>query len=595
MPDTKGLRLRRPGAGREPAASALLGWLADARAPRLCVLTGPSNAGKSHLLAWLVEHGDTPSEDTGDRRVHAVAPLAGVGLRGAVWLAADHLGLAARAPGELCTAVAEDKRRTVLVLCDLHHSRAPDAIVDQLIRPLLRCGHVKLVVESRTGAPCTDQLLGHVRQSAVMDLGRPRWTDHDGFRRWALAVDPAAEPERLYPLPGLLVRPEQQPATPPDDDLLPFTAESVVRADPHAVTAWLDQRPTTAERASDLGRAWLRAGQSLCAADAASTRALTLLAALDSNAAADVRRPLHDMARPEPWRVVHTSTREGTGSGWPGPVTALCAGAARHAGQVLCAGHLGDVRLLDRADSTVTGRLTSSRNRPAAAVLCLTDGTVVAVDDFGGVSLVGEAPRNREGLQALLEPDTDRWTQLRQAALTLPERMAAATLTTAASLPDGAAFGDSSGHVHALSLKGDDVEPTSRMLHDGPVTALAGLALEGAGPALLYSGGVDGRVRVWSPGAPPMPEPLLHRPSSVVDLSASTGEGHSAELAVAWADGLVQYVDLVGGVTLPFRPGPPVRAVCCVRTGTGEPRIVIGMDDCVTTLVPHPRPAHDDH
>lgn len=594
MSDRTGLRLRKPGAGREPAASALLGWLADAHAPRLCVLTGPSKAGKSHLLAWLVEHGDTASEGSSDRRVHAVAPLAGVGVRGAAWLLADHLRLAARAPSELCTAVAKDKRRTVVILCDLHHSRTPDAIVDQLIRPLLQSSHVKLIVESRTGAPCTEQLLGQAQHSAVMDLSQPRWTDHDTFRQWAQATNPAADPERLYPLPGLLVQTEQKPSTPPDDDTLSFTAESVVRADPHAVTAWLDQQPTAAERASDLGRAWLRAGQSLCASDATSTRALTLLAALDSNAAADVRRTLHDMAQPEPWRVAHTSTREGTSPGWPGPVTALCAGAARHAQQVLCAGHLGDVRLLDHASSTITGRLTTSHNRPPASLFCLPDGTVAAVDDFGGVSLVGEAPRNREGLQALLEPDTDLWTQLRQAALTLPERIAAATITTAASLPDGAAFGDNSGHVHVLSLKGDTVELTSHMLHDGPVTALTGLALEEAGPTLLYSGGVDGRIRVWSPDAPPMPEPLFHRPSPVVDLSASTSEGYAAELAVAWADGLVQYVNLDSAVTLPFRPGPPVRAVCCVRTSAGEPRIMIGMDDCVTTLIPHPRPAHND-
>jgi hypothetical protein len=74
-------RLASPGAGREPAASALIGWLTDAEAPHLCVVTGPSGAGKSHLLAWLVRHGRTGDSAAGERRVHAVAPLAGVSLR----------------------------------------------------------------------------------------------------------------------------------------------------------------------------------------------------------------------------------------------------------------------------------------------------------------------------------------------------------------------------------------------------------------------------------------------------------------------------------------------------------------------------------
>ncbi|CAM5672744.1 hypothetical protein [Streptomyces atroolivaceus] len=594
MSDRTGLRLRKPGAGREPAASALLTWLTDPHSPQLCILTGPTGAGKSHLLAWLLEHGGTTSPDPSNRRIHAVAPLTGVGLRGAAWLLADHLRLPARAPGELVAAVTRDKRHTVLILCDLHLSHAPEAILEQLIQPLLQITHVKLIIESRTGAPCTEQLLGHTLQPAVMDLTHPRWTDPDGFRRWAQTANSAADTEHCYPLPGLAVQTERK--TEPQSGQAPFafTAQSLVQADPHTVTAWLDQQPAIAERASDLGRAWLRAGQSLCACDTPSTRALTLLAALDSTTAADTRRVLHDLARPEPWRVAHTSTRKNTNSYWPGPTTALCTGAARYAQRVLCADHLGDVRVLDHADGAATGRLTSSHNRPTAAVLCLPDGTVVAVDDFGGVSLVGEAPPSRPGLQALLEPEAEPWTQLRRVALTFPTRIPGATLTAAASLPDGAVFGDSSGHVHALRLKEDVVDVTSHVLHDGPVTALAGLALEGTGPTLVYSGGADGRIRAWSPGTPPMPEPLLHRPDRVVDLGASSDEGHPAELAAAWADGLVQYINLDSGVILPFRPGPPVRAVCCLRTSAGEPRVMIGMDDCMTTLVPHPQPAHND-
>ncbi|WP_415960144.1 hypothetical protein [Streptomyces sp. 021-4] len=591
MPDISGLRLRKPGAGREPAASALLGWLADERSPQLCVLTGPTGAGKSHLLAWLVEYGTT-SVDTTKRRVHAVAPLGGTGLRGAAWLLADHLRLAARAPAELTAAIARDARHTVLVLCDLHLSRAPEAVLEQLVRPLLQLGHVRLIIESRTGAPCTEQLFEQARNSAVMDLMDPRWTTPESFSRWALATDPAADAEQCYPLPGPVVRSEQVTETLPSLDSFVLAAETMVRAEPHAVTAWLDHHAGAAERESDLGRAWLRAGQSLCVSDTASARALTLIAALDSDTATDTRHALHGLAQSEPWHVAHTSTREGVSGQWPGPATALCAGTALHARHVLCAGHLGDVRLLDPTNGRAVGRLTSPHNGPAAAILCLPDGTVVAVDDFGGVNLVGEAPR-RPGLQALLEPDADPWTRLRRAVLAFPQRMAGATLTAAASLPDGAVFGDSGGRVHVLLLKENTVDVTSSMLHDGPVTAVTGISLEGTGPTVVYSGGVDGRIRVWSPGVAPMPEPLLHEPSPVVDLSAASSEGRSAALAIARGDGLVQLLDLDSGSDLSFRPGPPVRAVCCLRTGAGELRTMIGMDDCITTLVPRPSRTHD--
>ncbi|MFE7572533.1 hypothetical protein ACFU76_37290, partial [Streptomyces sp. NPDC057539] len=192
-PGEGGIRLRKPGAGREPAAGALIGWLTDPDAPRLCALTGPAGAGKSHLLAWLVEHGSARSErDDQERQVHAIAPLAERGLRGAAWMLADDLGITARAPEELIAAVSADTRRTVLVLPELHGAYAPVEIVEGLLLPLLAVPHVRMMVESRSGAPCTDALLGSVAFRAVLDLADPRWTDRGEFERWAASVAPAA-------------------------------------------------------------------------------------------------------------------------------------------------------------------------------------------------------------------------------------------------------------------------------------------------------------------------------------------------------------------------------------------------------------------
>jgi hypothetical protein len=99
----------RPAAGREPAAAALLGWLADPSAPRLCVVSGSEGCGKSTLLAWLVMHGSREGT-VAERAVHAVAPYAGDSVRGLVWALADQLDVVARAPGELRDLLVRERR-----------------------------------------------------------------------------------------------------------------------------------------------------------------------------------------------------------------------------------------------------------------------------------------------------------------------------------------------------------------------------------------------------------------------------------------------------------------------------------------------------
>ncbi|MDV9192035.1 hypothetical protein R6L23_28165, partial [Streptomyces sp. SR27] len=48
---------RRPVTGTEAEATALLGWLTDPEAPRLCLVTGAPGSGKTALLGWLARHG----------------------------------------------------------------------------------------------------------------------------------------------------------------------------------------------------------------------------------------------------------------------------------------------------------------------------------------------------------------------------------------------------------------------------------------------------------------------------------------------------------------------------------------------------------
>ncbi|WP_345542254.1 hypothetical protein [Streptomyces chitinivorans] len=221
-------------------------------------------------------------------------------------------------------------------------------------------------------------------------------------------------------------------------------------------------------------------------------------------------------------------------------------------------------------------------------MFCLPEGTVAVLDEWGRVRPAGEVAEPLPGLRirVLVDPDADPWRALRDAVFDLPGAVDAA-LTTAAPLPDGAAFGDERGRLHVLARNTVRSGPLSRELHRGRVTALAALPLGPDGPVLLYSGGLDGRVRAWGPGVEPMPSPVRERPVPVVALSTAPGA-----LVVAWADGLVEYEPLDGGQAIAFRPGPPVRAVCCLGgDGGGDadaPLVTIGMDEALITLAPQP-------
>ncbi|SEK55583.1 hypothetical protein [Streptacidiphilus jiangxiensis] len=84
--------------------------------------------------------------------------------------------------------------------------------------------------------------------------------------------------------------------------------------------------------------------------------------------------------------------------------------------------------------------------------------------------------------------------------------------------------------------------------HFGPVSSLAVAQLPGLAP-LVFSGGADGTVRLWSPGEDPLPEPLEERACPVLAISVAVAAGPDSEgnpitLAISWADGLVRVVRL---------------------------------------------------
>ncbi|MEU5986706.1 hypothetical protein [Streptomyces sp. NPDC047434] len=511
-------RGQRPPAGTEAAAAALLGWLTDPDAPRLCLLTGGPERGKTALLAWLATYG---ARSGGRRRrsARAVVPLAGQSALGAAWALANRLGVVARTPGELVRVLATtESRRAVLLLTDLQSAAEPDACAE-LLAELAESGRVRLVVE--TGPQPPGPLTARRAATVSVDGG---------------AAAPAG------PRPG-----EAEPGPDPADPV------AVCTADPVRVTTAYAADPE--EEHGGLRAAWLRAGQSLSRDQDPADRALVLLGSLGDGADPRLRPALAELAAAAPWRVRWTRVRGDLTPPWPGPATSLGVGR----GGLLVAGPTETVTLLDPVDAHPVGEPATSPGGRVKALAPAPDGAVLLLDERGRLHTVrGSAPR---------PPYLERLTEAVTATLSRHPG------TALAAIAGSVVVGDRLGSVHAFGLTGVH----QAALHSGRVTAVT--AVETATP-FVCSGGADGTVRVWVPGQDPKPGPLTAREAAVVDLHATPTAAGPA-LAVAWADGLVELHHLDSGTRLAFRPGPPVRAVAVTPDGAlviGMDEVLVRLD-----------------
>ncbi|MFG2672883.1 hypothetical protein [Streptomyces sp. NPDC048445] len=549
----------RPEAGRERAATALLAWLADPDAPRLCLVSGRERCGKSTLLAWLVGHGTRPGTLPA-RRVHVFFPLEGQSVRGTVWALADQLGVVARSPAELVEALSADKRRTVLVLPGLDTSVDPATLTD-LVRALSGLEHLRLLVETRSGGDTLASL--NSGEVAVMDLDDSQWTDS---AREAVSQAAHTAPRRS---PGLLT------GTVADLD----DPWAICSADPWEVTTIFEN---STDSHGGLRAAWLRAGQSLCREQDAAGRALTLWASLGDSADPRVGVELARLASPSAWAVEWARTRGDISPPWPGPGLALAVGRGQLSGQIILADHGGTLRAIAERGATATGRLPQPVPE-TRAVACLASGEVWVLDGRGQLCMQkwGLTPRSSAIAALLDEPQPAK-----RAAGALTAHLADTPGTALAASDEAVAVGDAAGAVHTFALTADGAGAKRRAhLHTARVTALAALEIPIDGSpdttALVYSGGADGTVRAWAPALEPDPAAVTARPHAVRAVSAAyTNAG--VVLAVAWADGLVELRHVDAGESRAFRPGPPVNALALTR----DERLVIGMDASVVCLRP---------
>ncbi len=544
----------RPGGGRDLAGAALLGWLADPAAPRLCVVTGSAQCGKSRLLAWLVRHGFRAGT-VRDRAVHAVVPMEGTGIRGAVWALSSQLGVTARTTESLVAALKPDSRRTVIVLPDLHAGIGDPAEFAELVIGLAGLSQVRLVTEVRN----TNPLLPELRPAApaVMDLDETQWTD---LAQALPEPDGARHQEHVSPAPDL------------DDPA------SVCSADPVGVTAGYEA--ATSDHGG-LRTAWLRVGQALLQDQPPAERALLLRTVLGDAADPRLAPQLAQLAAGSEWELLWSRVSGDITPPWPGPVSALAVGAGSSEGQVVLSDHLGVLRTVDLANASPTGRLAEPV-KETTALSVLSDGTVLALNYDGVHAQMPYQAVRASGLNALLN---DGPTPVEQAIEVFNSSLRGSTATALAATAECLVMGDADGSVYAIGLHTPDSAAATRRLHRGSVNSLAAVALplgdNTATAVLLYSGGADGCVRAWAPGHEPQETPVAERPCPVTALSAA----HTTDgllLAIAWADGLIGYHRLESGAASLLGPG--LRANGVAVTADGD--LVVGTDEAVFRLTP---------
>ncbi|MEU1223032.1 WD40 repeat domain-containing protein [Streptomyces microflavus] len=520
----------------------------------MCVVSGPPDCGKSMFLAWLVEHATEPDTEA-VRRVHALVPLTGHSTRTAAWQLAEQLQVSARTPGELLSVLAHDPRRTVIVLPDLHDSAEP-AGIEELACSLAAFAHIRVIVETRN--PSATLL---AEEPAVMDLAAPQWTDSDRYAAWAAAGLSARQ--ETTSLPDY----RQAPAEVDLDD-----PASVCGADPVAITTAYEN---ATEAHGGLRAAWLRSGASVTRPQEPSSRAVVLWSALGDDADPRRENELCALAHDAEWRVRWKRVRGDISPPWPGPVRSLSAGRDEMAGTAVVLDHQGVVRLISDGDGRPAGRL----QRPvpgAVAVAAASEGTVVVLDHHGRLTLhKSPAVSQLSGIAGLLEAGPSPWESLAGQAARHVRGTALACASTSL------AAGSTEGEVHVLPGNGAGTEGVSRTLHEGAVTALT-VAEPAGGGLLVYSGGQDGRVRLWDPDREPLGTPIAERDCEVTALAASPLDGGVA-LATGWADGLVEY-SVTGDEhsVRHFRPGPPVRALSVLPCGD----VLIGTEESLIRLTP---------
>ncbi|MEY9963012.1 hypothetical protein ABIA33_001038 [Streptacidiphilus sp. MAP12-16] len=512
-------------------APTLLDWASreDAGCPRVCLVSGGRGTGKSHLLAWLLAGSDTHPATT----VHATVPARGQTAQTLAWELGRQLGYGPLDVAELLGRVSADPRAIRMLVPDLHlagrgpadlPTATPQAVVDELLRPLLAMPGVRAAVEVEHG-----ELLP-VPGALVL----------------ALPPGDAVPTPPLRPLPPLPDDWRTAPApireTALDQALQEGTAPRLL-ADPGflvhgsavAITATLADRRVTAP--GRLRSVWAQAGPALASGDLSDPQRAAVLHAAALGRDPRLAEFLRPLAETHAWTAVWSRPRLRTTA-----VTITAeAVTAETADSFVAVDRAGRLQRHDLADGALRARITTDPRHRASRLAGVDDDHVLAVDATGRLYPMSTRPEAVTATPAWLE----RLARHHNAAVLATP---AGRATAVAADGDSVVVADAQGGFHYWPAVDASTGPVSERPHRTAVTAVACLAVpEVPGLTLVLTGGLDGTVRLWdSASGRSMPEPVDRRNALPTALAAAR-TGHGPVLAVAWSDRLLHIWRLFEG------------------------------------------------
>ncbi|TDD25205.1 hypothetical protein E1287_37475 [Actinomadura sp. KC06] len=271
----------------------------------------------------------------------------------------------------------------------------------------------------------------------------------------------------------------------------------------------------------------------------------------------------HAEASPAHASSPHAETSSAHGAGaWTGPVSAL----TRRDNTLLVAAADGTLHTLDAASGKPIGRIAGGVPE-IWGLVWFPDGTVLHLDAHRAVraSAVTKSESRADRISGLLNQAPDVGPAQVGAGTvrdTLKKWHGLTALGTAGTTRLIA--GDTSGQVHVWEPSAPQ-HVRSHRLHDGPVTAVAGMQGD-SGRLSLISGGADGTVRLWAIDEPPVDEPLIRRNTGVTATTfARLPLGPVA--AIAWTDGHIRIWDLLTGDERVMNLGLTVNALALTPEG----------------------------
>ena len=516
-----------PGTSADPqppgnGLAEAVGWLGDPEAPRLLLLSSPGSDAADSLAAVLVAMAQDMEPTAG---IHAQASARGLGPRTLSWVLAAQLGLMVSGPAELVDRLAEDRRTTTVLVAEHDDPTDSAALVVELIAPLLRLPHVRLILAC-SSPPAGLGVSGLVLGLAGSGIGGPT---------------PEAEST------------EQQPRLPPRLAATVFAEPgTLLGAEPLELSAsieaaWVDLPPVRR-------RQWDWFGQALTTVEPASPARASLLhlvaLATADDALAQAVRPylagapasvLWSRWEPVDLPAIAALGESSSGTDWPGPVTALCVSRGPGAGTLLALDTLGRVHGLDPD----TGRERGRPDRPplrGRGLAALESGGLLLADSRGALDL-SQAPEesgDTDRIGDLLSPDRSPSAHDRSVLLALHDLAPGPVAALAGDHRSGVlVLGSEDGVVRLFDARTREIIGEPTYMHQGPVTAVSAGTVDDVDSALCFaSGGADGRLRAGVSGESALGSTLAARGVPVTAVAtASTPSG--LVVAAGWADGLI--------------------------------------------------------